>query len=174
MAGYPQWRHYPLWRSPGNWVPDVLDVVAAGQESISSAVIHLKSNQVLAHLKDGLVSVGFQVESSGVKLPRPVLYGDEGSVVKAFNVDAFRATDGIAIEVASGGAVYNNRVLLDLIKMSLAVDVNYGAILVPVAYATEEKTWQAPYPEAVKLFDAMNANPERFRLPLEGLILVGY
>lgn len=89
-------------------------------------------------------------------------------------MDAFRASDGIALEVESGGAVYNNRVLLDLVKMSLGVDEALGAILVPVAYKTELKNWQKPYPEAVKLFDAMFANPERFRLPLQGLLLIGY
>ena len=95
-------------------------------------------------------------------------------VMKAFNVDAFRSSDGIALEVESGGAVYNNRVILDLVKMSLGVDVRFGAILVPVDYTTERNVWHKPYPEAVKLFDAMFANPERFRFPLEGLLLVGY
>lgn len=174
MPQYPQWRHYPLWRSPSSWVKEILGVVADARDSISSALAHLKSNQVLGLLRAGLESIDFQVETSGLKLPRPVLYGDEGTIVKAFNVDAFRTSDGIALEVESGGAVYNNRVILDLVKMSLGVDVHFGAILVPVEYTTEEKTWQKPYPEAVKLFDAMFANPERFRLPLEGLLLIGY
>ena len=163
-----------MWRSPAPWVEDLLGVILTAQETISSAVAHQKSNLVLRQLQPGLEAIGFDVEGDGRKLPRPVLYGDEGTVVKAFNVDAFRSTDGIALEVESGGAVYNNRVILDLVKMSLGVDVRFGAILVPVDYTTEQKVWHKPYPEAVKLFDAMFANPERFRLPLEGLLLIGY
>ena len=61
-----------------------------------------------------------------------------------------------------------------MIKFCLGADVRCGVILVPVKYATTDRTWHDPYPEAVKLFDAIFANPERFRLPLDGLLLVGY
>lgn len=105
VSEYPQWRHYPLWRSPSSRVDEVLRVVTAARESVSSAASHLKSNQALAELRAGLESIGFRVESTGVKLPRRFLYGDEGSVVKAFNVDAFRESDGIALEVEAGGAM---------------------------------------------------------------------
>jgi len=144
------------------------------QTAVSSSSAHLESNKVLAHLSPGLEGIGFAVERRGIKLPRPVLFGDEGTVAKYFNVDAFRSEDGVALEVEAGGAVYNNRILLDLIKFCLGADVRFGAILVPVKYETKDRSWQDPYPESVKLFDAIYANPERFRLPLEGLLIVGY
>jgi hypothetical protein len=78
------------------------------------------------------------------------------------------------LRVESGGAVYNNRILLDMVKFSLGADVIRRAILLPVKYATPERSWEDPYPAAVKLFDAIFSNPERFRLPLEGLLLIGY
>lgn len=171
---YPKWRHYPLWRPPAGWVAEITAEVGSVRESISSALAHLKSNEVLELLRPGLELRGFAVERAGGRLARPVLFGDEGSVAKSFNVDAFRSADGVALEVESGGAVYNNRILLDLIKFCLGADVAYGAILLPVKYTTPERAWQDPYPEAVKLFDAIFANPERFRLPLDGLLLVGY
>jgi hypothetical protein len=151
---YPQWRHYPAWRTPGSWVNEIAAIVANVQPAISSASLHLESNQVLELLRTGLESIGFVVEKKGGKLPRPVLFGDEGTILKSFNVDAFRPTDGVALEVESGGAVYNNRVLLDMVKFSVGADVRCGAILVPVKYETA-KPWQDPYPEAVKLFDAI-------------------
>ena len=170
---YPRWRYYPVWRKPEPWVEEVLGVFATAKHLINSAERHLESPAVLAHLRPGLEAIGFRIEGAG-KLTRPVLFGDEGSVVKSFNVDGFREADGLAREVEAGGAVYNNRILLDLIKMCLAVDVRSGIIAVPQQYMTPKQTWQPPYTESLKLFDSIYANPERFRIPLDGLLVVGY
>jgi len=170
---YPKWRHYPLWRPAQSWVHEVVGVFASLESTISSETSHLESQQVLAEVRPALEGIGFVVEGEG-KLPRPVLFGDEGQVVKSFNVDGYRETDQIAVEVEAGGAVYNNRISLDLLKMSLAVDVRFGVIAVPTRYATKTRQWTAPYPGAVKLFDALYANPERFSIPVEGLLLLGY
>ena len=40
-------------------------------------------------------------------------------------------------------------------------------------YESKDRSWRDPYPESMKLFDEIYANPERFRLPLEGLLIVG-
>lgn len=152
---------------------EVLGVFADPRELIDSVETHLESPAVLAHLRPGLEAVGFRIEGAG-RVTRPVLFGDEGSVVKSFNVDGFREADGIALEVESGGAVYNNRILLDLVKMCLAVDVRSGIIAVPQQYTTTKQTWQPPYAESLKLLDSIYANPERFRIPLAGLLVVGY
>lgn len=135
---------------------------------------HLESNKVLAAIRPALEELGFLVEKRGLKLPRPVLYGDEGTVAKGFRVDAFRPVDGTALEVEAGSAMYNNRAILDLIKFSLSMDVRRGAILVPQKYVTAKQAWIDPYPEAVKYFDSIFANPERLSIPLEGLLLVGF
>lgn len=170
---YPRWRYYPLWRRPAPWVSEVVGVFQTAKDAIYSIDEHLKSAEVLERLSPGLEGIGFTMEGVD-RLPRPVLFGDEGYTVKTFNVDGFRETDGIALEVESGGAVYNNRIILDLIKMSLAVDVRAGVIAVPLDYTTERRGWAKPYPESLKLFDAIFANPERFQVPLEGLLLLGY
>ena len=149
---YPQWRHYPSWRTPGSWAKEVVGLVATAAPSISSTAAHLESNKVLAELRPALEAIGFQVEGNGPKLARPVLYGDEGQVVKSFNVDAFRADDGTALEVESGGAVYNNRILLDLFKFSLGMDVERGVILVPLRYETPQRAWQDPIPRLLSIW----------------------
>ena len=171
---YPRWRHYPLWRTPGSWVAEIVGVVLAAKQEISSIDKHLESNRVLTSLRPALEGIGFDVEKRGAKLPRPVLYGDEGKVSKQFNVDAYRFSDGTALEVEAGSAVYNNRAVLDLVKFALSMDVQRGAILVPQKYVTPKQSWTDPYPEAVKYFDSIFANPERLSLPLEGLVLVGF
>jgi hypothetical protein len=95
-------------------------------------------------------------------------------VARSFNVDAFRPSDGIAVEIEAGGAIENNRVLYDLVKMVLGVVVNAGVLIVPQRYETENRRFRDQYEECRKLFDAIFANPERFKLPLEGLLMVGY
>jgi hypothetical protein len=104
----------------------------------------------------------------------PVLFGQDGKVAKSFNVDAFRPHDSIAVEIEAGGAFENNRILYDLIKMTLGVIVEFGVLIVPQKYQTENRRFRDPYEESRKLFDAIWANPERLKLPLEGLLLVGY
>lgn len=64
--------------------------------------------------------------------------------MKSFNADGFREPDGIALEIEAGGAVYNNQILLDLLKMCLAVDVGSGIIAVSQQYTTPRQTWQPP------------------------------
>ena len=55
-------------------------------------------------------------------------------------MDAYRSSDGTALEVEAGSAVYNNRAILDLIKLALSMDVRQGAILVPLKYETPKQS----------------------------------
>jgi hypothetical protein len=171
---YPRWMYYPTWRQPPDWVEEMLSTVRAAQPSIDSNVRHLQSNQVLALLRPGLIDLGYEVESGTDRYPLPVLFGQDGRIAKSFNVDAFRPFDSIAVEIEAGGAFDNNRILHDLIKMALGVIVDCGVLVVPQKYETKRRRFRDQYEESRKLFDAIWANPERLKLPLEGLLLVGY
>ena len=59
---------------------EIVGVVLAAKQEISSLDAHLESNKVLTALRPTLERIGFDVEKRGAKLPRPVLYGDEGKV----------------------------------------------------------------------------------------------
>jgi hypothetical protein len=53
-----------------------------------------------------LVALNFEVEAGKAKtdkLRRPVLFGEMGHEDLAYEVDAFHAEDGIALEVRRGG-----------------------------------------------------------------------
>jgi hypothetical protein len=171
---YPRWMYYPSWRQPPEWVNELLVSVRTSQSSIDSNVRHLKSNDVLALLRPRLIDLGYEVEGGADRYPLPVLFGQDGRVAKSFNVDAFRPHDAIAVEIEAGGAFENNRILYDLVKMVLGVVVDYGVLIVPQKYETENRRFRDQYEESRKLFDAIWANPERLKLPLEGLLLVGY
>jgi hypothetical protein len=174
VSTYPRWKYYPSWRQPPEWVQEVLLAVRGAQSSIDSNDRHLKSNEVLALLRPSLLDLGFEVEQGTDRYALPVLFGEDGRVARSFNVDAFRPSDGIAVEIEAGGAIENNRVLYDLVKMVLGVVVNAGVLIVPQRYETENRRFRDQYEECRKLFDAIFANPERFKLPLEGLLMVGY
>lgn len=62
-----------------------MGLVLTAKSAISSIEAHLESNKVLTQLRPALEGVGFLVEKSGLKLPRPVLYGEEGKIAKSFN-----------------------------------------------------------------------------------------
>lgn len=173
-AQYPRWKYYPSWRQPPEWVEEILRLVRDAQPHVDSNDRHLKSNEVLALLRPALNDLGFEVEGEADRYTLPVLFGEDGKVAKSFNVDAFRSSDGIAVEIESGGAFENNRILYDLVKMVLGVIVEFGVLIVPQKYETENRKFRDQYDECRRLFDAIWANPERLKLPLDGLLLVGY
>ena len=85
----------------------------------------------------GLRTLGFTVEQgkkNAGKLPRPVFFGDEGSYFRTYEIDAFEATQGIALEVEAGRATMGNAIYRDLIQASLMLDARFMVLAVPVEY----------------------------------------
>jgi hypothetical protein len=69
--------------------------------------------------------MGFTVERGKKrlgKLPRPVFFGDEGSYLRTYEIDAFDPTIGIALEVEAGRATMGNAIYRDLIQGSSMLD----------------------------------------------------
>ena len=97
---YPRWRYFPTYAAPPKWVDPLISIFAANQAQIDSAVTHAKlmeSNDVLRVIADGLVGMGFEVEQGKTragKLPRPVLFGDEGTFLQAYEIDTFEPKQG--------------------------------------------------------------------------------
>jgi hypothetical protein len=174
---YPRWKYYPSWRIAPDWVSGVVEVVANARRSIDSSALAgdsaPQSNTVLQHLGVGLVECGFTVETPESKVDRPVLFGENGATAKRFQLDGWHDADGVALEVEAGKAWEGKAALLDLIKMSLILDCRFGAIIVPQRYE-RGKRYADPYNNVKDLFDAIFANPERLRIALEGVLLVGY
>lgn len=115
---------------------------AYARASIDSAVVHenrVESDDVLAVVAPGLVGLGFAVESAKTKagkLPRPVSFGDEGAILRTYEIDAFQAEQGIALEVEAGRATMGNNIYRDLIQGSLMVDTRYLALAVRLSTGT--------------------------------------
>jgi hypothetical protein len=180
VSPYPRWRYFPSYASPPAWVDNVVAVFGANRGQIDSAVVHAKrmeSNDVLAVIADGLQAVGFQVEQGkqkAGKLPRPVFFGDEGSYLRTYEIDAFEPGAGVALEVEAGRATMGNAIYRDLIQGSLMVDARFLALAVPIEYRYGGRPSREPsYAKTYSVVEAIYGSP-RLQLPFEGLLLIGY
>jgi hypothetical protein len=87
-----------------------------------------------------LRAVGFDVEQGkqkAGKLLRPVFFGDEGTYLRTYEIDAFEPDAGVALEVEAGRATMGNAIYRDLIQGSLMVDARFLVLAVPVEYRSE-------------------------------------
>ncbi len=182
MTQYPRWRYFPSWAAPPAWVTTVAAVFAAHQSEIDSAVAHAKrmeSNDVLAVIAGGLQELGFDVETGkqkAGKLARPVFFGDEGTYLRTYEIDAFEPTHGIALEVEAGRATMGNAIYRDLIQGSLMVDARFLVLAVPTEYRYRSGARTAKEPSYAKTYSVVEAiyGSPRLQLPFDGLLLVGY
>ena len=144
-------------------------------------VVHqqrMQSDDVLRVLADDLdEKLGFQVErgkNKQGKLPRPVFFGDQGSYLRTYEIDAFQEEYGIALEIEAGRATMGNAIYRDLIQASLIVDARFLALAVPVEYRYGERPTKEPsYAKTYSVVEAIYGS-RRLSLPFQGLLLVGY
>ena len=182
MEHYPRWRYFPAYAPPPEWVGEVVATFANHRDEVDSALDHegpWESDDVLRVLVDDLLEAGFEVEQGKKKLgklPRPVFFGDEGSYLRTYEIDAFRATDGVALEVERGRATMGNAIYRDLIQASLIVDARFLALAVPLEYRYRRGkriTREPSYAKTYSVVEAIYGN-QRLNLPFEGLLLLGY
>ena len=182
MLPYPRWRYFPSYAAPPAWVKPVIAAFAANRADIDSAVVHAKrmeSNDVLALIASDLQQLGFDVEQGkqkAGKLPRPVFFGDEGTYLRTYEIDAFEPTEGVALEVEAGRATMGNAIYRDLIQGSLMVDARFLGLAVPSEYRYKSGARTAKEPSYAKTYSVVEAiyGSPRLQLPFEGLLLIGY
>jgi hypothetical protein len=137
----------------------------------------MESDDVLRAIADDLRALAFDVEqgkSKMGKLPRPVLFGDEGMYLRTYEIDAFQAEHGIALEVEAGRATMGNAIYRDLVQASLMVDARYLALAVPVEYRYGTRPTREPsYAKTYSVVEAIYGS-RRLALPFDGVLLIGY
>jgi hypothetical protein len=139
----------------------------------------MESNDVLAVIANDLQQVGFDVEQGkqkAGKLPRPVFFGDEGTYLRTYEIDAFEPKKGVALEVEAGRATMGNAIYRDLIQGSLMVDARFLVLAVPIEYRYKSGARTAKEPSYGKTYSVVEAiyGSPRLQLPFEGLLLIGY
>lgn len=133
----------------------------------------------LSTLAPGLDRLGFTVESGkrvANRIRRPVLFGANGHAEVSYEIDAFHDGHGVVVEVEAGRGAQNNATYRDIIRASLILDAQFLALLLPVAYRFTSRDQAASVPaykHCLELLSALYAS-QRLRLPLDGVLLVGY
>jgi hypothetical protein len=97
----------------------------------------VSSDTALAALRPELVPQGFEIKESkkkAGKIRRPVLFGEAGRPVVAYEVDGFHAQHGV-LEVEAGRGAANNADYRDLIRASLMVDARFLVLAMMLQYA---------------------------------------
>jgi hypothetical protein len=166
------WQHFPK-HSP---TPDFLLQIVGCFEDVSAEIASLDnvgqaSNEVLAKVRSGLQNLGFLVETSKMaegKIKIPVLYGANGKVEKAFEADAYHATQKTVVEVEAGRGVTNYQFLKDLFQACVMQDVDYAVIAIRQDYRGSDD-----YSKVITFIETIYAS-NRLVLPLKGLLIIGY
>lgn len=141
--------------------------------------IHLKSNDMLALLRPGLEALGFQVETGKAKSEQiyvPVLFSENDEIDKSFAADALSADHKIVIEVEAGRAVRNNQYLKDIFQACMMYEVEYLVIAVLNEYWFNSGGSQVvsyDYKEVKTSLETLYIS-NRLKLPLKGILLIGY
>jgi len=173
---YPTWRFFPAALEPPGWVEPIVDVFATARAQIDSTLnVGVSSDAALAALRPGLVRLGFEIEDGKTKagrIRRPVLFGEAGKPLVAYEVDGFHPDHGIVFEVEAGRGAANNADYRDLIRASLMVDARFLILAMMRHYRTGGSVVKS-YDLARDRIDAIYAS-ERLKLPLDGILLVGY
>jgi hypothetical protein len=166
------WQHFPK-HSP---CPECLQQITRCFQTVADEISSLKnvgqnSNAVLAKVRDGLIKVGFNVESNKTaegKIKVPVLYGPNGKVDKYFDADAYHPDNKVVLEVEAGRAVTNYQFLKDLFQACVMQDVDYAAIAVRQDYRGSKD-----FEKVVTFIETIFAS-NRLTLPLLGILIIGY
>lgn len=133
------------------------------------------SDAALQILRPALVGLGFEIEASKAKvdrIARPVLFGEAGRPLVSYEVDGFHPDHRVVLEVEAGRGAANNADYRDLIRSSLMVDADYLVLAMMLEYVTGGTTMRS-YAQTRDRIDAIYAS-ERLKLPLKGILLVGY
>ena len=166
-----RWQYYPK----SDQIPDHLSKLVGAfnrcDHLIKSPEHKLPSNDVLGILTSELGSLGFRVETgkkASEKIKVPVLFGENGRMDKSFEADAVNDQTRTVVEIEAGRGYTNNQFLKDLFQACMMHNIQYLTIAVRNMYNNNPD-----FDKVVDFFDALYASA-RLKLPLAGLLIVGY
>ncbi len=166
-----QFQFFP--RSVGLTEPiaTVVECFRKATQQISSPDHKLSSDGVLRVLRPYLETAGYRVETGknrDQKIKVPVLFGLNNSIDKFFDADAISADGKIVVEIEAGRALDNYQFLKDIFQASLMCGVEYLVIAVRNHYRGTHTF------ERIAVFIETLYVANRIRLPLHGILLIGY
>lgn len=166
-----EWQLFPKNLKCPDHLIAVLESFQKKSPNFDSTKYSYKSNEVLKLVENELVSLGFLVETgktSKEKIHVPVLFGKNGKLEKYFEADAYNAQNKTVIEVEAGRAFTNFQFLKDLFEACVMHDVEYCVIAVRKIYRTN-----FDFEKIIQFLDTLYAS-DKFKLPLTGVLIIGY
>lgn len=160
-------------------IKEIVDCFKKIEPKLTVDGVHHTSNEVLALVRPYLEDIGFAVETGKGKenkIDVPVLFGENNKVDKSFYADALSANGKIVIEVEAGRAVINNQFLKDIFQACMMFDVEYLVIAVLNEYkftSSGNQVVKHDYQEIKTFLETLYVS-NRLRLPLSGILLIGY
>ena len=157
----------------------IIDCFKQIEPQLEEENVQRTSNEVLALVRPHLETIGFAVETGKgkeEKIDVPVLFGENNEVDKSFFADALSADGKIVIEVEAGRAVRNNQFLKDIFQACMMFEVEYLVIAVLNEYKFNSggrQTIGHDYQEIKPFLETLYVS-NRLRLPLKGILLIGY
>ena len=157
----------------------IIDCFKQIEPQLEEENVQRTSNEVLALVRPHLEGIGFAVETGKgkeEKIDVPVLFGENNEVDKSFFADALSADGKIVIEVEAGRAVRNNQFLKDIFQACMMFEVEYLVIAVLNEYKFNSggrQTIGHDYQEIKTFLETLYVS-NRLRLPLKGILLIGY
>ena len=174
-------QYYPKNQRITSHLNAVVEVFGRMEDHISDEKRTYKSNDILEICRPGLEEIGYLVEDmrrgKDKYIEVPVLFGRNNQLEKSFRADAFNDVERSVIEVEAGRGVLNNQFLKDLFQACMMQDVDYLTIGVLFEYRTRKANGDykvnRDFETVCKFFDALYSS-DRLRLPLKGVLIIGY
>ncbi len=166
-----QYQLFPRSAYLPNTLKDVISCFERKVDEINSHSKVLKSDEVLSKLCPELQSLGFRVETGKTaesKINVPVLFGKNNNIDKCFNADAISSDGTIVIEIEAGRATENNQFLKDIFQACMMFNVEYLVLAVRNEYRSHYDF------DRIYMFLETLYISGRIKLPLEGILLIGY
>lgn len=152
-------------------IKDVIDCFENNYDRIKSPENKLNSNDVLKILRPSLEKIDFKVESGKTqpdKIKVPVLFSLNNKIDKFFDADAISNDQRIVLEVEAGRAFLNNQFLKDVFQACMMPSVEYLILAVRNDYRGIDD-----FKKIYVFLETLFING-RLKLPLKGIVLVGY
>ena len=172
-----KWQYFPRFAAAPDHLKQTVIAFENAAHEIATPKNQLSSNEVLEKVATYLEELEYKVERGRTreqKIHRPVLYGRDGSVDKAFEVDAWQESTGTIIEVEAGRAVINHQFLKDFFEACVIQDAKYLVIAVCKAYKPASLKTPSNDFEIVSTFMDTLYSSGRLQVPLDGVLIIGY
>lgn len=166
-----QFQFFPRSVGVSPQISSVIECFKCIEADIDSDKHDLKSNQVLKLIQLYLERMGYRVETGkgkGEKIDVPVLFGKNNSIDKCFFADAISGDGKVVIEIEAGRATENNQFLKDIFQACMMFDVEYLVLAVRNVYRGHND-----YDKIYAFLETLYIS-SRLKLPLKGILLIGY